>query len=265
MEINPNIKVIDYDRTKKDVNIECLKCGFIGSVKYKKLLMQDGCPHCNEIKLDIQNNNNRIKSEKSFFENMAVKHPDIIIVGDYKNATTKLAIKCRVCGKEWETTPNSLEKGQGCPSCVKRHINRVNKGINDLATVNPGLASEWHPIKNGDLTPYDVCIHSDRKVWWLCKEGHEWEAMINNRSKNQGCPFCSGRKRITGVNDFATEKPELLKEWNYEKNSIRPTDIASGSHEKVWWICNQGHEWKAEVRLRVRGNGNCPICRHSIR
>ena len=62
-----------------------------------------------------------------------------------------------------------------------------------LAEVNPALAKEWHPTKNGDLTPMDVFPKSSVIVWWKCSKGHEWEAIISNRarkSKGTGCTSC---------------------------------------------------------------------------
>ena len=40
------------------------------------------------------------------------------------------------------------------------------------------LAKEWHPTKNSSLTPKDVTAGSNKKVWWQCSRGHEWEAGI---------------------------------------------------------------------------------------
>ena len=51
-------------------------------------------------------------------------------------------------------------------------------GQNDLATVNPNLAAEWHPSKNGSLLPSQTTAGSNKKVWWLGKCGHEWEREI---------------------------------------------------------------------------------------
>jgi hypothetical protein len=31
----------------------------------------------------------------------------------------------------------------------------------------PHLVKEWHPTKNGDLTPDDFTHGSNKKVWWL--------------------------------------------------------------------------------------------------
>ena len=56
---------------------------------------------------------------------------------------------------------------------------RLMTGLNDLATVNPDLAAEWHPTKNAPLLPSQVTGGSSKKVWWLGKCGHEWEAVIS--------------------------------------------------------------------------------------
>ena len=47
-----------------------------------------------------------------------------------------------------------------------------------LESLNPSMANEWHPIKNGNLKPIDVTISSHKKVWWRCSKGHEWEATV---------------------------------------------------------------------------------------
>ena len=66
-------------------------------------------------------------------------------------------------------------------------------------------------------------------------------------------------KLIVGVNDLATVRPDLVKEWDFEKNDIIPTQITSGSQKKVWWQCNKGHSWQAIVLSRTKGIG-CPYC-----
>lgn len=67
--------------------------------------------------------------------------------------------------------------------------------------------------------------------------------MIAKRtSRNQGCPYCSGRKAIPGENDLATTHPEVVQEWG-SKNSISPQEVKAGSNRKVWWKCDKGHEY----------------------
>ncbi len=57
------------------------------------------------------------------------------------------------------------------------------------------LSEQWHPAKNGDLTPEDVLPGSHKRVWWQCNKGHEWEAIICDRNKGRGCPICYKNKR----------------------------------------------------------------------
>lgn len=134
-------------------------------------------------------------------------------------------------------------------------------GKNDLVTMNPMLATEWHPVKNGKLKPSDFAYQSNKKVWWVCSKGHEWKAAINNRNAGRGCPYCSNKKVLEGYNDLASEHPEIAAEWNYAKNApLTPNEVVSQSNKKVWWLCEKGHEWEAPIIHRVRVGTGCPYC-----
>ena len=109
---------------------------------------------------------------------------------------------------------------------------------NSLGKTYPELASEWHPTMNGKLTPEDITFGSGKKVWWLGKCGHEWEARINNRVyKSQDCPYCAGRKVLVGFNDLCTTHPELAKEWHPTKNGdLLPQEVTAASKKNIWWL-----------------------------
>ncbi len=86
-------------------------------------------------------------------------------------------------------------RGYSCPYCSGH---KALKGFNDLSTVNPRLAKEWHPIKNGDLTPFDITAGSGKKVWWLCPLGHEYQATIHDRtSDDTRCPICNAKSQTS--------------------------------------------------------------------
>ena len=131
---------------------------------------------------------------------------------------------------------------------------------NSLLFSNPQVASEWNYDKNGDLKPEHFTANSNKKVWWKCQNGHEWQATINNRNNGRGCPYCSGKMVLKGYNDLQTVNPTLAKEWNYEKNSgLKPEDVMANSSNKVWWRCQKGQEWQATINNRSNGRG-CPKC-----
>ena len=178
--------------------------------------------------------------------------PENLTVG----SGAKVWWKCQK-GHEWQAVIANRNNGNGCPYCSGRY---AIKGENDLETVNPTLAKEWNYEKNDGLTPDEVMPNSNKKVWWTCSQGHEWQARINSRNGDNGCPYCAGRYCIKGENDLQAVNPTLAKEWNYEKNDgLTPADVMPNSNKKVWWQCQKGHEWQAVISNRNNGNG-CPYC-----
>ena len=188
---------------------------------------------------------------------------------------------------EWEASIDNRNKHQSCPYLIGK---AVWPGFNDLATINPKLAAQWHPTKNGDLKPTQVTANSGYKVWWLLhydipndyfieslKGKHfdfEWESTIANRSSGFECPFLSGRAIWPGFNDLATINPELAAQWHPTKNgNLRPTQVTANAKKKVWWFLSYDvpidypveylrgkhfdFEWKASIGNRNQGKG-CP-------
>ena len=55
--------------------------------------------------------------------------------------------------------------------------------------------------------------------------------------------------------------PELMREWNYEKNSgIDPAEVSYGSKEGVHWRCAKGHDWEVAPGNRSGQGSGCPYC-----
>lgn len=152
------------------------------------------------------------------------------------------------------------------------NFNRDNNRINQLRVFQekensvsikfPEIAIEWHPIKNGKLTPDMFSYGSGQKVWWLGKCGHEWQASLQGRcSHNEGCPFCSNRRVLQGFNDLASKCPDLLAEWDYAKNDIKPSEVLFSSSKKVWWVCAVcKNTWQTSIDLRTISKSGCPKC-----
>ena len=118
--------------------------------------------------------------------------------------------------------------------------------------------------KNGDLQPTHVMPYSNKKVWWKCAEGHEWEATVCSRTNGNGCPYCSNKKVLVGYNDLATTRPDIASEWHPVKNEdLLPAQFTYGSEKKVWWLCSKcGNEWETTINNRTNGyfSTGCPKC-----
>ena len=224
-----------------------------------------GCPECAQINSAINRRKNAVARRGSLAENNSelarqwhpTKNKELTPFDVTVNCPEKVWWRCEK-GHEWQAAINSRNSGAGCPICSGH---KLVVGINDLATVRPDLAAQWHPTKNGNMKPTDVIAGTDKNVWWKCEKGHEWQARINNRVNGNNCPICIGKKVLVGYNDLETVRPELAKEWHPTKNgALTPQDVVAGSNKKVWWQCKNGHEWKTAISHRgLRGTG-CPIC-----
>jgi hypothetical protein len=216
----------------------------------------NGCPYCSGRQAIIGENdlfttNKVLLKEWNYKKNINVD-PKTIKSGSNKKVWW-------ICdkGHEWETTVNDRHQGSGCPYCSG---NKLIQGLNDLASKNPIILKEWNYKKNINVDPKTIKSGSNKKVWWICDKGHEWETKVSDRNQGSGCPYCSGLKAIIGKNDIFTTNPELKNEWNYKKNiNVDSKTIKSRSSIKVWWICDKGHEWEAATSTRTKGSG-CPVC-----
>ncbi len=123
------------------------------------------------------------------------------------------------------------------------------------------LLLDWDWQKNSER-PENYTKHSSFYVWWKCHVcGYEWKSRISNRVNRRGCPACSGRVLHVGHNDFATTEPELAKEWHPVNNGLlRPTDVMRGQARLVWWLCPNGHSYRASLNKRTSDRTGCPIC-----
>src|SRR5450631_101763 len=164
---------------------------------------------------------------------------------------------------EWRVAPrHRTTRGRGCPFCRNRSVSVTNS----LASLAPVAAREWHPTRNGGLTPDRVVAQSHRYAWWQCAtcEEHVWRARVANRWwLDAGCPFCAGQ-RVTSANALATRVPHLMREWDQKKNEgLEPWLVAWRSHRRVWWRCSRdrSHQWQARIddRAGPRESG-CPVC-----
>jgi rubrerythrin len=205
-------------------------------------------------------------------------HPLLVKEWDYsKNAPfspqdvtygskKKVWWKCSVCSNEWEAAIKNRAHGTGCPYCAnrckgKKITDSKIRNRSSLREINPVLANEWHPTKNGELTPDDIAAKSKKKVWWKCHDcGYEWAAVVYSRH-TRGCPACAGKVVVVGFNDLKTVNPTLAEEWHPTKNgNLLPSMITQSAGCKVWWKCRVcGYEWETSPNKRTDGRG-CPNC-----
>jgi len=147
-----------------------------------------------------------------------------------------------------------------CPFCSRKRVSDENS----LLVTHPELSKEWHPHKNGDLSPKSVLSGFSKKVWWKCKvnERHEWQASPNSRTSNKnGCSFCHGKVCLP-EESIATTHPELTLEFMSERNKgLSPNSLLAGSNKKVWWCCRKCNgEYRTTIFSRAKNGTGCKAC-----
>ncbi len=129
-----------------------------------------------------------------------------------------------------------------------------------FASEYPNLMSEWNYEKNKGLDAHNISPKSSIKIWWRCKDcGYEWQSTPERRTR-AGCPYCANEVVWAGHNDMATIRPDILEEWDYENNQIKPQEVTASSHKKIAWSCKKcGYKWSSPLYSKAAGHG-CPKC-----
>ena len=199
-----NIKVnsdISIEHIKLNSNIivtcKCPKCSreWETTVEYINIKKDNMCPYCNNKRVDrgyndLQTSHPKVADEWHPTKNGYMRPVDVV-AGSNKKVWWKHTVYKE--GKkyihEWESyIKNRALKNYGCPYCSNK---KVLLGYNDLKTSHPKIAEEWHPTKNGDIRAIDVVAGSNKKVWWMCSNNHEWQATVSSRTKlYHNCPVC---------------------------------------------------------------------------
>jgi translation initiation factor IF-1 len=217
-KIGDEFEVNTLDLSKgSNVIVECI-CDFCDNSFnkiYQKILStriygKDACRNCIlKIQGDEKRNNASLK------ENLLQSYPDIAKewspnnkLGSDKYSPNSGQYVLWTCenGHEWEARiTNRVYRNNKCDKC------------NSLAFKNPILAKEWSP-KN-EKTPWDYDYSSNQKVYWLCKNKHEWVTSINNRSRTN-CPFCNESNGEKEIFKFLTQKNFEFKQQFEFKNLL---------------------------------------------
>lgn len=243
-------------------------------------------PGTNDLETWCKENNREDLLKEWDYENNLITPSEVA-----KGSSLKVHWKCSICGCQWVSIINNRTHGNGCPGCAKKKITpppppisgrKCVLGKNDLETWckendREDLLEDWDYGKN-PMNPNEIARSSNKKVFWKCSIcGYRWISTISNRTHGNGCPDCA-KKRITprkayipsrkcvpskkNLESWCREnnREDLLEEWDYEKNPMKPNEITKASSYKAFWKCNKCEAaYSARVANRTYGTG-CPYC-----
>lgn len=171
---------------------------------------------------------------------------------------------------EWVAAVNARHVA-GCPHCKEAKLKHVElvEGRRVLRTLSmcEDLFGELVAPPSERRLLGELYVGSTRSLTWRCKAGHpEWTNRLRKRAiDGQGCPYCSGKK-ICQSNSLRALHPDLAAQWDSGRNMadgimLTPESASPGAHGHVWWRCEFGHSWKAQVKQRTSLKTGCPKCR----
>jgi len=115
--------------------------------------------------------------------------------------------------------------------------------------------------------PFVLCENniyngSESKLFFQClKESCQeiFDMSWHHVYSGHECSFCAS-KRVGKRNNLAYLRPDLVKEWDYNKNEKSPEEYTEFANKKVFWICSSCESsWESTIINRSNGSG-CPIC-----
>ena len=233
-----NIEILgEYVNSQIKIKVRCKIDGYEWEVTPNSLLKGSGCPKCaGNIQLTHKEFINRIKNINN----------DIEILEEYVNAITKIKVRCKIDGHEWEVRPNDLLRGIGCPKCsgnANKTTEEFKQEIKDI---------------NEDIEILGEYVNNRTKIKCKCKiDGYEWEATPHNLLNGNGCPKCGIKSRVEKQIKTHEEFINELKEIN---SDIEVLEEYKGALTKIKCKCKKDeYEFEMTPNSLLNGQG-CPKC-----
>lgn len=194
-------------------------------------------------------------------------NPNIEVNEEYINNHTAISHICKVCGYgkngEWKSTPNSILRGRGCPSC--RRLNKPfekrmshEEYVRRLNIANPNV--EVTELYANAKTP----ITHRCKICGWGNDG-EWRTRPGNLLNGSGCPVCSGH--IVGSapeyknSVWASKHREYFSQYITEEQ-MKKYNI--GSSYKILMVCPDCGKSKMIAPYTVLRQGFGCVCGDGI-
>ncbi|EMK4770678.1 GIY-YIG nuclease family protein [Escherichia coli] len=215
----------------KKISCRCKVCGYEWLGRSNTLKQRHGCPKCaGNIKL----------SHEEQVAVIAKVNPNVEVLGEIKNISTKVLCRCKVCDHEWYVTPDSLKRGHGCPKCAGNRKLSHEEQVAAIAKVN------------SDVEVLGEITGSDKKVLCRCKVcDHEWYAIPVHLKRGRGCPKC---------NDVKLSHKEQVTAIAKVNPNVEVLGKIINCRTKVLCRCKVcDHEWLPTPSDLKCGKG-CPKC-----
>ncbi|MBR3000526.1 MAG: zinc-ribbon domain-containing protein, partial [Oscillospiraceae bacterium] len=232
----------EFRGVRRFVTARCLKCGFTWRTMPSKLLKTHRCPSCERSQA-----RSRLKTDEQFREEAAEKNPDIEVIGTYRGVHQPIEVRCKKCGRQWNSTPGRVLKGAGCGPCNMKGPRKTMEQFQDeVAAVNDKILvkGEYRGAVEKVLVECRIC-------------GHEWETAASHLLSGTGCPECAKVKQ--GATNRKSHQ-QFVDEIAALSPSVEVLGIYKRKSSRIKCRCREcGYEWMTSGQSLLQGSG-CPAC-----
>lgn len=238
---NSNIEVVEkYIGANTSILHRCKIDGYEWNTTPSSALCGHGCPICA---------GNAKKTHEQYVAEVAKINSSIEVIGQYINARTPIAHRCKIDGYVWEAAPYVILRGDGCPKCARNAKKNTVEYINEVSVINNNIKVLGEYI-NANTSILHKCII----------DGHEWLSTPANILSGRGCPEC--KARILS-NMFVKPHEQYIVEIDAINPDIEVLEKYINSHTPILHRCKKdGYTWKIEPANILSGQG-CPQCQES--
>lgn len=191
-QMNPNIEVLEeYQKAYIPILHRCKIDGYTWKARPHNLLGHTGCPKCNK---------SYQRTIEEYTEELSIASPNVELIGEYKNITTKATHKCKICDYVWETKPEVMLRGCGCPKCGDKITSKKLSKTHEQYVIE--LLS-----KNPNIEPLETYKGANVPIKHRCKvDNYEWFVTPAHLLHDTGCPICASSKGETKVKEWLEAK-----------------------------------------------------------
>lgn len=192
------------------------------------------------------------KTNEEFLKELSIINSTIDVLDEYITNSARVRCRCKIDGYEWSAIPTNLLRGEGCPQCGRRNASKL------LTKSHEKFLEELFQINNNIDVIGQYCGNK-KKLKCKCKiDGYEWETMPVHLLRGAGCPVCSNRVIVPGINDVSTTNPEAVIYFKNVDDSMR---FSAGSSKKINVVCPDcGYEKQMAVYHLINYGFACPKC-----
>ena len=187
------------------------------------------------------------KTHEKYISEVAIKNPNIEVIGKYSGAHTKILHKCKIDGYEWECLPNNIIKGHGCPKCSGNAKKTHEEYVEELHIKNP-IIRVMERYSGARTKILHHCLKHD--VYWKTYP----ETILNG----SGCHLCMNEKIAEKNSMSHDEYINELKQIN--SNVVVLGEYVNMKTQILHKCLLHNYEWMTMPESTLQGCG-CPKCR----